>query len=236
MVSSDKIILDPVKLGKMNKIKWQQYVDSQTTALIMVDMQNDALPTKDSPVYGFGATPMWEALDGFNNVRKLVKAARKHNIKIFWIRCGFRGIGKDITPNTPQAEFYTMLQTEFPGALSREGWEYEIVDDIKQLVEPQDIIIDKIASSSFVGTDLQNVLVSAGIKTLLICGCITDACVESTARSGYDLGYHSLLVADLCVCPSWERQYRALYHLSNVYATITTTDEIVSVLDDRVVK
>ena len=226
-----KFELDPRKLGMMNKINWQKYLHPESTALVMVDMQNDALPVVDSSAYSFGATPMWEALDGFNNVRKLVKAARKRGIKIFWIRGGYSGIGKDIPPDTPQAESLALLQAEYPGALSRNTPEFEIVDDIKRLIEPQDIIIDKRTSSSFVGTDLQNILVSAGIKSLLVCGLFTDACVEGTVRSGSDLGYHCLLVADACACTNWDDQYYTCYHLSNIFATITKTDEIVELVE-----
>jgi nicotinamidase-related amidase len=223
--------LDPEKLDAMNRVEWQKYVRPESTALIMVDMQNDALGPKGSPTYGFGATPMWEAVDGLNNLTRLIATARRHDMKVFWVRCGFEGIGKDISPRSARGEFYAMLQAEFPGALSRETWAFELADEIKALVEPQDVIIDKTASSSFVGTDLQQMLVMAGVRTLLIGGCITDACVEGTARTGFDLGYHSIVVADISVCPSWERQYRSLYHMSRVYATITMTDEIVNLID-----
>lgn len=230
-LTAHDFMLDRGKLGNMNRINWQEYVKPETTAMIMVDMQNDALPPKGSPVYGFGATPMWEALSGLGNTKKLVETARAHGISIYWIRCGFSGVGKDIAPNTPKAEFYTLLQAQFPGALSRDTLEFEIADEIKALMEPHDVVIDKTASSSFVGTDLQQLLVMEGVKTLIICGFITDACVEGTARNGFDLGYHSVVVADASACPSWERHYRSLYLLSKVYATVAMTEELVGVLD-----
>ena len=229
--SPRKFALDPAKLGLMNKINWQKYIKPENTAFIMVDMQKDAIGPEDSSTYKFGATPMWKAIDGLNNTFKLIKAARKHNMKVYWVRAGFYGIGVDIPSNSPQADSLAMLQKEFPGALSRNGWPFEILDELKPIMEPQDIVVEKTGSSAFVGTSLQQYLTLAGIKHIIICGFFTDACIEGTARSGFDWGYHPLIVADACATATWENQYHSLYHLSNIFATITLTNEIISVLE-----
>lgn len=224
-----KFKLDPKKLGLMNKINWQKYIKPDNTAFIMVDMQKDIL-APDGTCSKFGGYPMWEAIGALANTKKLVKAARKYKMKIYWIRGGYYGLGKDIPPDSPLGERMALLQAESPGALIRTNWDYEIIDELQDVIEPQDIIMDKSGSSSFIGTDLQQCLVREGIKNIIICGCMTDVCVDTTARSGSDLGYLSLVVADACVSNTWENQYNTLYHLSNIYATITITDEIIKVL------
>lgn len=231
ILPAHEFALDPEMLGPMNRINWQKYVQPETSALIMIDMQNDALPPEGSPVYAFGATPMWRAVNGTDNVRKLVATARHYNMKVFWVRGGFNGVGKDIPRDSVQAEFVELLQAQFPGALSRDTWEYELTDDIKQFIEPTDVLVSKRFSSCFVGTDLQDVLTRFGIRNILLCGCFTDACVASAARSGSDLGYHPLVVADACAASSWDDQYHTCYHLSNIFATVTTTDEIIGVIE-----
>lgn len=225
-----KFALDPEKLGIMNKINWQKYVKPDNTAFIMVDIQKGVV-TPNGTGLKFGGYPMWVALGALKKTLKLIKTARRYGMKVYWVRGGYYGIGKDIPANSPQGERLSMLQAECPGALTRNGWDYGIIDELQAKIEPQDIIIDKSGSSSFTGTDLQQYLVLGGIKNIIICGCTTDICVEGTARSGSDLGYFSLIVADASVSNTWEDQYHTLYHLSNVIATITTTAEIINVLD-----
>lgn len=228
-LADHKFKLDPQKLGLMNRINWQKYVKQDNTAFIMVDMQKDLL-TPDGTCSKFGGYPMWKAIGALEKIKKLVNVARKYKMKIYWIRGGYYGLGKDIPLDSPQGERMALLQAESPGALIRTNWDYEIIDELQAIIEPQDIIMDKSASSSFVGTDLQQCLVRESINNIVVCGCMTDVCVDTTARSGSDLGYLSLVVADACVSNTWENQYNTLYHLSNIYATITITDEIIRVL------
>jgi nicotinamidase-related amidase len=223
--------LDPARLGNMNRIEWQKYVHAESTAMLMVDLQNDSLPPEDSPAYVFGATPMWKALNGLRNLTQLVGAARKHGIRVFWVKGGFDGVGQDLPADGIQGEFVRKLQEQFPGALSRGNWEFQIADEIRHLVDPQDIVICKRFSSSFVGTNLPYLLSEWGIRTVIVCGVFTDYCVESAVRNSSDLGYYTLLVADASFSTSWEDQYHTCYHLSNIFATITTTDEIVNVIE-----
>jgi ureidoacrylate peracid hydrolase len=224
-----KFALDPEKLGMMNKINWQKYVRPENTAFIMVDYENDAM-SPGGNLFEISANPMWEALGGFKNTLKLVKAARKHKMKVFWVRYGLWGIDKDIPLDSPQGEWLAMLQAEFPGAFLRDTWDYEIIDELQAVMEPQDIIIDKSTFSTFVGTNLERYLALQGIKNIILGGCMTDSCVEGTARSAFDLGYYPLVVADATACNTWDDQYGALYYLSRMMATIVMTDEIVDVL------
>lgn len=51
-------------------------------------------------------------------------------------------------------------------------------------------------SSGFAGTDLHQQLQARSITHLIIIGLITNSCIEATARSAIDLGYHVTLVID----------------------------------------
>ncbi len=224
-----KFQLDPEKLGWLNRIGWQKYVRPDNTAFIMVDMQKDILSPQGAGAK-FGGSAMWKALGALEKALKLIKTARRLKMKVYWVRGGYYGIGRDIPANSPQGERMIMLQKDSPGALTRNSRGYDIIDELRAVIEPQDIMMDKSASSSFVGTDLQQYLVWGGVKNIIICGCMTDVCVEGTARHGSDLGYYALVVADVSASNTWENQYHTLYHLSNIFATITTADQIADVL------
>ena len=53
-------------------------------------------------------------------------------------------------------------------------------------------VVRKFRSSAFTRTNLDAVLRGNGIETVVVCGCMTEGCVEATAR---DAGYHDYYVA-----------------------------------------
>ena len=72
------------------------------------------------------------------------------------------------------------------------GW--EIHPDIKP--REDDLIIRKRASDSFFETTLQRELEARGIKHLIVTGCMTEYCVDTTSRRAVSLGYDVTLVSD----------------------------------------
>lgn len=63
--------------------------------------------------------------------------------------------------------------------------------------ETGDIVASEhMSSSGFAETDLHEQLAAGGISHLILAGCITNTCIEATARSGVDLGYHVTVVTD----------------------------------------
>lgn len=73
-----------------------------------------------------------------------------------------------------------------------EGW--RIHPEINPL--EGDLVIRKRASDSFFETTLQRELEARGIKCLIITGCMTEYCVDTTARRAVSLGYDVTLVSD----------------------------------------
>lgn len=55
---------------------------------------------------------------------------------------------------------------------------------------------EHLVSSAFVGTDLDQHLTAAGVQEMVLCGCLSNTCIESTARSAVELGYRVTIIAD----------------------------------------
>lgn len=72
------------------------------------------------------------------------------------------------------------------------GWE------IRREIAPQtgDVVVHKQACDSFFETDLKERLDERGIDALVIGGCMTQFCVDTTTRRAVSLGYDVTLVAD----------------------------------------
>ncbi len=83
-------------------------------------------------------------------------------------------------------------ETGHPLEVGSKGWR------IHPAINPQDaeLIIRKRASDSFFETTLQRELETRGIKHLVISGCMTEYCVDTTARRAVSMGYDVTLVSD----------------------------------------
>jgi nicotinamidase-related amidase len=63
-------------------------------------------------------------------------------------------------------------------------------------IDPHDIIVRKPRFSAFAGTDLDLVLRTLGIHTVIVGGIATEICCESTARDAADRGLHVIFLSD----------------------------------------
>jgi nicotinamidase-related amidase len=75
-------------------------------------------------------------------------------------------------------------------------------------VEDGDLVVKKYRSSAFWGTNLDMLLRSNGVQTVIVSGCTTEGCVESTARDAMFNDYY-VVIADDCVASDDREQHDA---------------------------
>ncbi|WP_281540964.1 isochorismatase family protein [Maribacter aestuarii] len=80
------------------------------------------------------------------------------------------------------------------GEFEKNTWEWELLDELK--IKPTDIRLDKYANDVFYKSELQDKLTELKTQELLITGCATDFCVESTIQSALTKDYNITVVAD----------------------------------------
>jgi nicotinamidase-related amidase len=73
-----------------------------------------------------------------------------------------------------------------------DDWQY-VPELVRQEKEP---LVHKSFGDSFEGTDLEQVLASAGIGHLVVAGAESDACIRSTIHGAFTRGYDVTLVGD----------------------------------------
>ncbi|MER7048444.1 cysteine hydrolase family protein [Streptomyces jumonjinensis] len=61
---------------------------------------------------------------------------------------------------------------------------------------PDEQVLHKTSHNAFTTTPLQQLLTSAGVGEVTVCGIRTEQCVETTARLASDLGYRVVFVTD----------------------------------------
>ena len=101
-------------------------------------------------------------------------------------------LSKARASNTPVIYVQHDGEAGHPLEVGTEGW--QIHPDIK----PRDgeLIIRKRASDSFFETTLQQELERRSIRHLIITGCMTEYCVDTTSRRAVSMGYDVTLVSD----------------------------------------
>jgi len=84
----------------------------------------------------------------------------------------------------------------------------KVIDDLEPAAT--DVIVEKRMLSAFFGTDLDFTLRQRGIKTLIVTGVATWACVLKTVFDAAELGYEVIVPADCCASPMPEGHESAL--------------------------
>jgi nicotinamidase-related amidase len=156
-----------------------QAIDFHRSALIIMDFQPGILRIlKD------GREPLVERSS------RLLSHARSAGVKIVYVNVGFRPGYPEVSPRN--VRFSAIKQTQFlkPGP--------DCAPDPAIPPQPGDITMPKRRFSAFAGNDLEILLRSHDINTLILVGVSTSGCVLSTVRQAADADYRIVVVRDCC--------------------------------------
>lgn len=91
-------------------------------------------------------------------------------------------------------------------------------------------VVSKQAASAFAGTDLDRLLASLHVDTVVLCGASTSGCVRATATDLCQLGYPTFVPVE-CVGDRAAGPHRAnLFDIDAKYADVVTLDECIALL------
>lgn len=169
-------------------------VDPAQTALVLIEYQND-FTSEGGTLHG-AVAPVMESNGMLQNTVDLVAKARAAGATIVHTPISFAAGYGEISRNP-----YGILAGVVDSTSFVKGtWGAEIVDEMTP--EEGDIVIEgKRGLDAFASTNLDFILRSKGISTIAIGGFLTNCCVESTMRTGYEKGYQVYALTD-CVAPT----------------------------------
>ncbi len=109
-------------------------------------------------------------------------------------------------------------------------WGTEIIDEMK--AQDGEIVLEgKHALSGFTNTGLGEILEKNNIKNVVCSGFLSNVCVESTARSAYDLGYKVYIAKDASASGAKSNQDYVEEQIYPLLGEALTVDEIAGRLE-----
>jgi nicotinamidase-related amidase len=104
----------------------------------------------------------------------------------------------------------------------------ELIDDLEPAAGER--LITKVRYSAFEGTDLDAWLRDRGVDTLVVCGVMTNLCVETTARHAFMKDLQPVIVEDACASSDSKYHQASIMNLEYGFAHIESTDSIRKIL------
>lgn len=107
-------------------------------------------------------------------------------------------------------------------------------------MDARDVLLEKPRHGAFQSTDLELILRSRGIDTVIISGIATSVCCETTAREAVSRDFHVFFLsdgtatADMPGASAAELQKATLATLGFLFAQVLTVDEMMQKIGQAV--
>ena len=178
------------------------------SALLVIDMQRYFLDENSH-----ACVPMGRGV--LENIRKLADSFRANRRPVVFTR-------------------HALLDEEPAGIMDR--WWSDVLrvsDPLSELApeitpEPSDQVLRKTRYSAFVGTDLDSVLRTNGVRSVVITGVMTHLCCETTARDAFMRDFDVYFVVDGTASSDEELHLSSLRTLTDGFAVPVTAKEVLT--------
>jgi ureidoacrylate peracid hydrolase len=195
-------------------------------ALVVIDMQNDFChPEGMMAREGFDTSAV-EAMG--TRLPRLLHAARAAGVLVVFVRNVY----------STEANWY-LSDVWLEQAARRRGgsyteravcppesWSGDFYGEVRP--RPDEVVVTKHRFCAFTNTDLDLVLRSHGIRTIVLTGVATNACVETTARAGFVRDYYVVFTSDGTATYDQEAHGATLRTIDLYFGEVVTIDALVA--------
>ena len=198
-------------------------IDPAKTAVVLIEYQNDF--TSEGGVLHGAVEGVMKQTGMLANTERVVEAARSAGVTVMHAPIMFAKGYNEIS-----AHPYGILKGVVDGNASVKGtWGAAVTEEL----DPQegDIVIEgKRGLDIFASTNLDFILRSKGISTIVLGGFLTNCCVESTMRTGYENGYEVITLSDCVAATSEEEHANAIKYDYPMFSKPMTSEELIAEL------
>lgn len=198
----------------------------ETTALILIELQNDF--TSEGGSLHEAVRPIMESSKMLDNTVTTVNEARARGVTILHVPLHYSD-GYQELRNNPYGILKAVVDTQ---SFRKGSWGAEIVDVLTP--SKNDLVIEgKRGLCAFATTNLDFVLRSRGIITFALGGFLTNICIESTMRTGYEKGYDVITLTDCTASLGSDEQRVSVEKNFPMFSTPMLHGEFLAALDAR---
>ncbi len=215
-------------------------IDAARTALIVVDMQNDF--GSKGGMFDRAGIDISGIQKAVGPTARAIAASRKAGIKVIYLKMGYQPDLSDAgPPDSPSrmrhrrmniGEVITAPDGTESRILVRDTWNTAILPELAP--ERGDVVINKNRYSGFYKTNLDRILKRMGVRHLVVTGCTTSVCVDSTIRDAMFRDYRCVLLTDCTAEPQGvgNANYDAsLLIVRTLLGWTSTSDEFIRALE-----
>lgn len=211
-------------------------IDLCKTAVVCIDMQNAFV--REGGMFALAGWPTQQAQDAVRPCRRVIEAARAGGVKVVFVKMSYKpGLSNAGGPDSPNyhKEIGMALLRDHPEFAEQsivEGtWGEQIVEELTPL--PSEPVVRKQRYSGFVGTDLDLVLGTLGVRYCLFIGGATNVCVAATLMDAFSHDYWPILIADATYshCPPVTVE-AALWNVENIFGWVTGVEEVLAAFEN----
>ncbi|MDX1428811.1 MAG: cysteine hydrolase, partial [Rhodothermales bacterium] len=181
------------------------------TAVLVIDMLNDYF--RDGPLVG-----QRERL--VRNINALVHDARARACPVIWVR-------QEFAPDLSDA-FLVMRKHDIHITIAGTSGAL-LLDELDR--DPADYEVVKKRYSAFHGTRLESLLEEMAVRTLVIAGINTHACVRMAAIDAYQRDYEVIVARNCVASPDHAHHEMTLVYLDGEIAKVTS--DVFAEIGDR---
>ncbi len=198
-------------------------IDPNTTAVVLIEYQND-FASEGGLLHGAVEEVMGKT-DMLANTKRVVDAARAAGVTVMHAPITFAKGYSELSANP-----YGILKGVVDGqCFVKDSWGAAIIDELTPQ-EGESVIEGNRGLDTFASTNLEFILRSKGITTIALGGFLTNCCVESTMRTGYEHGYQVLTLTDCMAATSLEQHDNAITHDFPMFSKPTKSEEFIATL------
>lgn len=231
-----------LEMGSIDARPSAATLDPRRAAVLVVDMQNDfGSPGGMFHRAGLDISGIQAAVAA---TARVLEVARGAGIPVVYLKMGFlpdlSDLGAEGAVNQDRHLFFGAGQpVAAPDGsegriLIRDTWNTDIVSELRPA--PQDTVVYKHRFSGFFQTELDDVLQNLGARDLIVTGCTTSICVESTVRDAMYRDYRCILLEDCTAEPIGATLPRSnhqasLLAIETLFGWVSTSIDLIGTLE-----
>jgi nicotinamidase-related amidase len=198
-------------------------IDPKRTAVVLIEYQNDF--TSEGGVLHDAVKGVMEQTGMLENTRRLVEAARQAGATVVHAPITFAAGYGELS-----AHPYGILKGVVDSTAFVKGeWGSKIIDSLAP--QEGDVVVEgKRGLDTFATTNLDFILRARGIDTIALGGFLTNCCVESTMRTGYEKGYKVITLEDCVAATSSEEHENAIKFDYPMFSEVMSSEALAAEL------